>query len=116
MDEKKTPRSQYAWKPPIDKLDKVEALIAESGKSANAFFTQCILGRRSSFPLPLKLAAGQGIHWLGVLADHSRGLLKTAKSHPSSPMLDKILDTFERIERLLIEIRSALFLILGRKP
>lgn len=117
MDEKKTPRRKYGWKPPIDRLDEVEALIAESGKSANAFLTQCVLEkRRSSIPLPLKHASAEAIPRLGKIKSLSRDFMSASDNGEPHPAHNEIHDLFHRNNELLLEIRTALFLILGRKP
>ena len=111
MDEKTSaPRTKYTWKPPVDRLDEVEALIAESGLSFNAFMTQCALEkRRSSYPPILKKSAGQLLAFLGPIRDHTRRL-------ETAPHDDQRIIILLQIRDLLLEIRAALFLILGRKP
>jgi hypothetical protein len=106
----KKPPVKYTWKPPAAEREAVASAIAESGLSANAFLTQLVLGkRRPSYPSSLIEAAGRLLATLAPIRDHLRRLDQSTDDDERNAILVQIRD-------LLIQIRSALFQILGRKP
>ncbi len=104
---KKRPRP-YSYRPPEARRAELEILVSKSGLSLNAFITEAIFGRNRHRPAELKRLArilGQCAH----IADKLRHIERDGIAGDHTLLLDSIHDR-------LLEIRAALFLLMGRKP
>ncbi len=95
----------YSWRPPADKRAVVEDMVAKSGLSMNAFITEAVLGKSRHRPGELKMLA----QILAKCAEIA-GMLRHLAEH----QLDE--DIIVTLRADLAEIRSELFLLMGRKP
>ncbi|MEM6679768.1 MAG: hypothetical protein AAF416_12255 [Pseudomonadota bacterium] len=94
-----------SWRPPAARRVELEAMIAASGLSTGAFLTEAVFGRTRHRPAELaKLAAI--LRECQAMADSLRAI---ATRDPDEVAISEIRNT-------LPEIRSALFLLMGRKP
>ena len=101
-------RAPIPWRPPADRHDEFHAKVAESGLSTNAFITEAVFGRNRHRPAELKLLSG--ILSLGqCIIDALKAL------DPPAVRDAEIKALLEQIRLILIEIRSALLLLMGRK-
>ena len=94
-----------SWRPPADKRAAIEDMAAKSGLSMNAFITEAVLGRSRHRPGELRLLA----QILAACADIA-GALKHSGQRPDDTQI------LEALHSDLAEIRSALFVLMGRKP
>ncbi|NKB56920.1 MAG: hypothetical protein GKS00_11345 [Alphaproteobacteria bacterium] len=104
---KKRPRP-YSYRPPEARRAEFEDLVSKSGLSFNAFITEAIFGRNRHRPAEIKLLAcilGQ----CAAIADQLRSIRSSGLADNHTPLL-------ESIDARLKEIRSALLLLMGRKP
>ena len=99
-------RSPISYRPPKDKWADLDARIAQSGLSANAYLTECIFGRSRHRPAEQKMLAQILLH-CGFVADALRQVKQNEQLHPL---------VLEELQTELVRIRSALFVLLGRKP
>ncbi len=95
----------YSWRPPADKRVAVEDMVAKSGLSMNAFITEAILGKTRHRPGELKMLA-QILAKCAEIAGLLRGITEDRGAD----------ETLAALRADLAEIRSALFLLMGRKP
>ena len=98
-----------SWRPPADRWDEFDAMVAASGLAPNAFITEGVFGRNRHRPdenqkLALILREEQ---------TQSDAIRKVAQSHTGDAAVAKAIEKHNEIK---IEIRSALFQLLGRKP
>ncbi|MEM8625491.1 MAG: hypothetical protein AAGG47_18500 [Pseudomonadota bacterium] len=94
-----------SWRPPAARRAELEAMIAASGLSTGAFLTEAVFGRTRHRPAELaKLAA----------------ILRECQAMADSLWVIATRDGGEvdvsEIRNTLPEIRSALFILMGRKP
>lgn len=97
-----------SWRPPADKRAEFDDRLKASGLSANAFITEAVFGRTRHRPAELRHLA----QILAACADikdqlHEIALSGAAAGHSLS---------IEEFTERLIEIRSALFILMERKP
>lgn len=106
QDQKRRP--PFSYRPPDALYEEFERRVAESGLSRNAFLTEGWHGRNRVRPAEVKLLA-RLLHECAAIADFVRKI-KTCEDdcHLTSLLVS--------IRSLLTEIRSALFLLMGRKP
>lgn len=97
-----------SWRPPADKRTEFESRLKASGLSANAFITEAVFGRNRHRPAELRHLA----QILAACADIKDQLHEIAISGAAAGHSLSLEDITER----LIEIRSALFILMGRKP
>lgn len=105
-------QSPFSYRPPEDLRAEFERRVTESGLSINAFLTEAWRGRNRHRPAELKLLA-QLLAACAEFADENR------KPAPDADPKDVRADDSVRsddVKTLLTEIRSALFLLMGRKP
>lgn len=94
-----------SWRPPTEKRAAFEARVAESGLSTNAFITEAVFGRSRHRPAELQHLAR--IHAeCAAMADALRRIAAERGEEAAS----------EAHLAALIEIRSALMLLMGRRP
>lgn len=105
-DNKRKPPISY--RPPEHLRAEFERRVKESGLSINAFLTEGWHGRNRHRPGETKLLA-RLLAQCTVFADRERRLPPVESSTEQASQSDQI-------KTLLIEIRSALFLLMGRKP
>lgn len=110
MPDKKKRKSPYSYRPPEDRRAAFEQRVAESGLSLNAFITEAVFGRNRHRPDEVKLLA-QILVKCASIAD-AIGMHDTFNTDDTEYRTRLLEGT--RAE--LIAIRSALFLLLGRKP
>jgi hypothetical protein len=106
---KKNTRRKRSYRPPKHLEAELERRVSVSGLSFNAFITEAVFGRNRHRPaenrkLALVLGLGQAI------VERLKPFNAVAARDPEIKVL------LEDIKLILIEIRSALFLLLGRKP
>ncbi len=102
-------RPKYSYRPPKSKEDKFKRLLALSGLSVNAFLTESWDGRSRIRPDEnLKLAQILGLGQ--TIVERLKPFNAAAARDPEIKIL------LEDIRIILIEIRSALFLLMKRKP
>lgn len=107
--DKQKRRSPLSWRPPADRWDDFDALVAKSGLGRNAFITECIFGRNRHRPAEIKLLAR-------ILA-HGQAITDALKPFNIAAVRDpEIRARLDEIRLILIEILSALFSLMGRKP
>lgn len=102
-------RSPIPWRPPAERWDEFDARVAESGLSRNAFLTECVFGRSRHRPAEVNLLArilGMG----QAIADGLRSFNAAAARDA------EIEATLDDTKRILIDIRTALFRLMGRTP
>lgn len=97
-----------SWRPPAEKHAEFEKRLKASGLSANAFITEAVFGRTRHRPAELR----QQAQILAQCAEIKDRLHEIAISGATAgqPL------NLEDITARLIEIRSALFVLMGRKP
>jgi len=105
-DRPKRPRP-ISWRPPEAKRADFEARVAESGLSANAFLTEAVFGRTRHRPAELRILA-QVLAQSAACADRLREIELAGVEGATIPL--------EGVRQDLTEIRSALFLLMGRRP
>lgn len=105
---RKRRRSPISWRPPAEREDEFDARVAASGLSVNAFITEAVFGRSRHRPAETKLLA-RLLASSAEIAEDSRELRLTGAEAGNTLLLEAIHDR-------LIEIRSALFTLMGRKP
>ena len=107
--DKQKRRSPLSWRPPADRWDDFDALVAKSGLGRNAYITECIFGRNRIRPAEIKL--------LARLLGNGQRLTDALKPFNIAAARDpEIKAKLDEIRMVLIEIRSALFVLMGRKP
>lgn len=104
---KKRPRP-YSYRPPEARRAELEDLVSKSGLSLNAFITEAIFGRNRHRPAEIKLLA-RILGQCAAIADQLRLIRSSSVSVDHTLLL-------ESVDARLKEIRSALFLLMGRKP
>lgn len=97
-----------SYRPPEALRAEFERRVQESGLSSNAFLTEGWHGRNRYRPAEQKILA-QILARCAEFADQQRQTARNASSAESDPQSDEL-------KTLLIEIRSALFSLMGRKP
>lgn len=102
-------RSPIPWRPPADRWDEFDARVAESGLSRNAFLTEAVFGRNRHRAAEINLLA----RILGVGQAIADGLKPFNAAAARDADIGAKLDD---IRRILIDIRSALFRLMGRTP
>ena len=97
-----------SWRPPADKRAEFEKRLKASGMSANAFITEAVFGRTRHRPAELRQQA-QILAQCAEIKDslHEIAISGAAAGHTLN---------LEDITARLVEIRSALFILMGRKP
>ena len=110
MPDQDTPKREppFSYRPPAGKRAAFERRVAESGLSTNAFITECVLGRNRNRPAEAKLLA----RLLGQCGNVSDRL----REFGSAFERDNHADLQKSVCAELTEIRSALFVLLGRRP
>ncbi len=108
MPDKAKRKPPYSYRPPEDRRAAFERRVAESGLSVNAFITEAIFGRNRHRPAEMRLLS-RLLGECAAIADLVRNVAKSEDADRLTPLL-------EAIKILLTEIRSALFLLMGRKP
>lgn len=103
---KRTP--PISWRPPADQRAKLEAQIAASGLSTNAYITEAVFGRTRHRPAEIQRNA-QILAACARLSDDFRDVARSTEQ-------TDVVAAIESARRDLAEIRSALFLAMGRKP
>ena len=101
-------RPSFSYRPPDALHDEFERRVAESGLSRNAFLTESWHGRNRVRPAETKLLA-RLLGRCADIADNLRDIKATGAAGNHALLLESIHDR-------LLEIRSALFLRMGRKP
>ncbi|MEO0681821.1 MAG: hypothetical protein AAF192_15560 [Pseudomonadota bacterium] len=96
-----------SWRPPADKRAAFEARVAASGLSINAFLTEAVFGRTRHRPAELRQLAR-------ILAEASAAADALRRLERNGRGLSR--EDLEPIRGDLGEIRSALFLLIGRRP
>lgn len=107
--DKQTRTPPISWRPPSARRAEFDALVAESGLSQNAFLTEAVFARgrhRKSEMLTLARILGQA----QTQSDLLRGFESAARMDPEIRTL--LAEIFDQ----QAEIRTALFLLMGRKP
>ena len=107
--EKPKRRAPIPWRPPADRWDDFDARVARSGLSRNAFITDCVFGRNRYRPAEIK----QLLQILG-LEQQQADVLKGFEAEMAGDHQIKAL--LAALREGQIEIRSALFLLMGRRP
>ena len=106
-----TPRPKrpapISWRPPAGKRAVFEARVAESGLTPNAFFTEAVFGRSRHRPAEIRLLA-QILAECAACADRLREIELAGGAGATLEI--------EAAREDLAEIRSALFLLMGRQP
>ena len=108
MPDKAKRKPPYSYRPPEDRRAAFERRVAESGLSVNAFITEAIFGRNRHRPAEMRLLS-RLLGECAAIADLVRRIETSEGENRHEPLL-------ESVKSLLIEIRSALFLLMGRKP
>jgi len=101
-------QSPISYRPPEHLRAEFERRVKESGLTINAFLTESWHGRNRHRPSETKLLA-RLLAQCAVFADRER---KLQANEPSAEQSSRS----GEIKTLLTEIRSALFLLMGRKP
>tara|TARA_R110002110_G_scaffold257206_1_gene473141 strand:- start:10676 stop:11008 length:333 start_codon:yes stop_codon:yes gene_type:complete len=101
-------QSPISYRPPEHLRAEFERRVKESDLSINAFLTEAWHGRNRHRPSETKLLA-RLLAECTVFADRER------RMPPVEPSSDQA-SRSDEIKTLLTEIRSALFLLMGRKP
>lgn len=122
MSKKQTEKRKgpISYRPPAHLRDEFERRIERSGLTANAFLTQGWYGQsvpRQSKRIKLSEAqAGQTVGIMGKIKDEIKAIRQSLADHQDSAILRKIYAVLKSIENLLLDIRWAMFKLLGRKP
>lgn len=96
-----------SWRPPAAKRAELEAMIAASGLSTGAFLTEAVFGRtRHRLAEVAKLA--EILRECQSMADSLRAIARASRDGEAAQISE--------IQTALTAIRSALFLLMGRKP
>jgi len=101
-------KSPISYRPPEALRDEFLRRVSESGLSANAFLTEAWHGRSRHRPAEIRLLT-RLLGECAAIADLVRAAAKSGDAGHDTALL-------EAIRTLLTEIRSALFLLMGRKP
>lgn len=107
-DEPKKRKPSFSYRPPEALHEEFERRVAESGMSRNAFLTEGWHGRNRVRMPEVKLQA----RLLRECADIAGFVRKREKAD----LDEEEKELLQSIKILLLEIRSALFLLMGRKP
>ncbi|MEO1194238.1 MAG: hypothetical protein AAFY02_20965 [Pseudomonadota bacterium] len=107
--EKPKRRAPIPWRPPADRWDDFDARVARSGLSRNAFITDCVFGRNRYRPGEIK----QLLQILGLEQSQVDLLMRFESDVAGDPEIKALLAELREGQ---IEIRSALFLLMGRQP
>lgn len=106
-DEKKKRPAPKSFRPTKGREDKFDALVAASGKSANAFLNDCVFGKHHRNPAERKQLA----LLLASAARISDQLHEISLAGAGDSAL-----AIEAAQRELTEIRAALLSLMGRQP
>lgn len=107
-EEPKTRKPSFSYRPPEALHDEFERRVAESGLSRNAFLTESWHGRNRVRPAETKLLV-RLLAQCAEIADCLRDIKMAGIAGNHTLLLESVHDR-------LREIRSALFLLMGRKP
>lgn len=118
--ETKKPKGPISYKPPVGLRDEFEKRVKRSGLTTNAFLTKSWYEKpipRQSKQIKLNEAqAGRTLGVMGKIKDELKAIRVKLSNHQESPVLQKIYAVLKSIENILIDIRWAMFKLLGRKP
>lgn len=101
-------RSPIPWRPPADRWDEFDAMVAASGLVQNAFITEAVFGRNRHRPGELKLLAQQ-LRELGRIAEALRQFERSGVAADCPHLLEMCWSE-------LRANRSGVMLDMGRKP
>lgn len=107
--EKPKRKNPVSWRPPASRQAEFDAMVSSSGLSANAFLTEAVFGKNRYRPAELQKLA----RILALEQAQSDALRKFNEAAPRDPEIKSRLDEYNLRK---IEIRSALFELMGRKP
>lgn len=107
--EKPKRRAPIPWRPPTDRWDDFDVRVARSGLSRNAFITDCVFGRNRYRPGEIKRL----VDILGFEQRQADLLRRLEIDVAGDPEIKALLAALREGQ---IEIRSALFLLMGRRP
>ena len=105
---KKRP-APYSYRPPKGREEAFAQLVAESGLSVNAFLTEAVFGRSRHRPAELRLLAK-------ILGEAAQIRAQLHEVQLSGQAGQGSALSIEAVHDRLIEIRAALFRLMGRKP
>lgn len=110
MPDKQTKKRKppISYRPPEALRAEFERFVVESGLSANAFLNECVFGRNRHRSAEIKLLA-EKLVLCAEITDWTHENKRSDRAASYGHLLEAILSQ-------LIEIRSALFLLMGRKP
>ncbi|MCP5366734.1 MAG: hypothetical protein H6907_10010 [Hyphomicrobiales bacterium] len=111
MDDETKPKreSPIPWRPPAGRRAEFDAMVAEAGTSRNQLITQRVFGRLGGTFADVKRTIALFLPQLAKLNDRLHDIGLSGSASDCAVLLEEIRD-------LLIEIRSALFQLLRRKP
>lgn len=102
-------RAPYSYRPPKSREEEFERLLAASGLPFNAFITEAVFGRSRHRPAELRLLA-KILGETAQISDCQHEILLSGGADSGGDL------KHHEIRDLLIEIRAALFVCMGRKP